>query len=298
MKINAKTQLGLSLNSDVAEQIIHQIYETQIKLNADAEHRLSSLAHLAELFREELEAYKDSKNALVLAMRSELLRDREMGYEMYPMRHYIMANTAMDLVKRVKINPHKFDVKFLTNVKNKKITFLLGSDLAIRVSKVNKIIYCSIILRITAPDSEAGFRVKFDLCSINTESGKINFPSNMEKPFEHPDFILLLQLIIFTELSVLETVVIKPNGKHGAKKEGKLFNESKHNITIVDSTWNRLIVRTEGFGVSGHFRLQPCGKGLINRELIWIDAFTKNGYIRRPKGNPLNEPLQQENHEA
>jgi hypothetical protein len=58
-----------------------------------------------------------------------------------------------------------------------------------------------------------------------------------------------------------------------------LLNNSKHNIVYVDSLWKQRI-STEGFKVSGHFRLQPFGEGRKKRRLIWIESFNKEGYNR------------------
>jgi hypothetical protein len=51
----------------------------------------------------------------------------------------------------------------------------------------------------------------------------------------------------------------------------------------LDSTWFTTIVRSEGFKVGGHFRMQPFGKNLSDRKLIWISPFDKNGYTRKAK---------------
>ena len=39
-------------------------------------------------------------------------------------------------------------------------------------------------------------------------------------------------------------------------------------------------IRTESFKVTGHWRFQPCGVGMLERKLIWIDTFEKSGYVR------------------
>jgi hypothetical protein len=60
----------------------------------------------------------------------------------------------------------------------------------------------------------------------------------------------------------------------------KYINETDISIKIINSTWFTNIVRTTGFAVSGHFRLQPYGKDRKDRKLIWINEFEKQGYTR------------------
>lgn len=69
---------------------------------------------------------------------------------------------------------------------------------------------------------------------------------------------------------------------NGAIKQGysRFLNNSKTNITFVDSLWKQRI-STEGFKVSGHFRLQPIGEKRLKRKLIWIEEFDKHGYNRK-----------------
>ena len=53
------------------------------------------------------------------------------------------------------------------------------------------------------------------------------------------------------------------------------------------------------FTVSGHFRLQPCGKGLTDKKMIWIEPYEKGlgldlssnpGGIKQPMTNVVIEP--------
>ena len=84
-----------------------------------------------------------------------------------------------------------------------------------------------------------------------------------------------LAYIVFGDV---KTDLIKPqkNIKVGYKK---IWNGSDKDVYFVDSLWKRRVV-TSGFSVSGHFRLQACGKSLSKRKLIWIESFDKYGYNR------------------
>jgi hypothetical protein len=86
----------------------------------------------------------------------------------------------------------------------------------------------------------------------------------------------------FMQYVEIETKVINPQKKD--KHIGvKYLNETNHKIEILDSTYFTTISRTEGFGVSGHFRFQPFGTNRSDRKLIWISPFEKTGYTKVAK---------------
>lgn len=98
---------------------------------------------------------------------------------------------------------------------------------------------------------------------------------------------LIITFLVFKRYCEIETKVIPANKKD--KHVGiKYVNETKNNVTILDSTWFTTIVKSEGFGVRGHFRFQPYGPGMQLRKLVWIEPFEKEGYTRTAK--VLNEP--------
>lgn len=96
----------------------------------------------------------------------------------------------------------------------------------------------------------------------------------------------LITLLLFLKYCDLETKIIKP-GKIEKHVGEKYFNDNKMPIKILNSTWFTTIVRSEGFGVTGHFRFQPYGPGMTQKKLIYIEPFQKYGYIR--KATVLNQ---------
>lgn len=100
------------------------------------------------------------------------------------------------------------------------------------------------------------------------------------------EFSGIMQLLTFIELGDIEVKWLHPLQKEKSptgKKEDNTYNASLHTVYVVDSSWNQIIIRTTGFAVRGHFRLQPCGPGNLDRKLMWISAFEKHGYMRKPK---------------
>lgn len=97
---------------------------------------------------------------------------------------------------------------------------------------------------------------------------------------------------IFTALAVLllkkfgkvETVLVGGNVRREIDSTKEVVtNKAPFPITYLDCSWLKTIVRTEGFLVRGHFRLQPCGEKRLERKLIYIEPFQKHGYTRTAK---------------
>lgn len=86
----------------------------------------------------------------------------------------------------------------------------------------------------------------------------------------------------FTEPTIKE-VMGGTSTKKLILKDDRIINDSPNSIEIIDENFFKTIIRTDGFGVNGHFRLQPVGKNKTNRKLIYIEPFQKNGYTRIAK---------------
>lgn len=88
----------------------------------------------------------------------------------------------------------------------------------------------------------------------------------------------LMRLCLFTKYASIETKILKPNQKI-KDIVCKYKNETNLNINILDSKWFTNLVKSDGFTVRGHFRLQPKKiNGEMSKELIWISDFQKTGY--------------------
>lgn len=83
--------------------------------------------------------------------------------------------------------------------------------------------------------------------------------------------------LLFMKYAEVETVDVGP-GKRNNLFDCKYTNETEVKITILNSTWFTTLVKSDAFKVRGHFRFQPCGEGLKDRKLIWINEFQKEGY--------------------
>jgi hypothetical protein len=120
---------------------------------------------------------------------------------------------------------------------------------------------------------------------IDMRSGAYYFDGNYSR-----EFSIVMQILTFVELGDIEIIELRAGKNNGGdKKTDKVTNTSKNTVYVVDSTWNQIIIRTEGFAVRGHFRLQTCGVNHADRKMIWVGAFEKHGYKRTPKAKILHD---------
>jgi hypothetical protein len=84
---------------------------------------------------------------------------------------------------------------------------------------------------------------------------------------------------MFKTYAQVETKIVNAKSKSKTNTE-KYLNDTDMNLTFLDSKWFTNLVRSDGFSVRGHFRLQPKKNkdGQWTRELIWINQFQKSGY--------------------
>jgi hypothetical protein len=85
-------------------------------------------------------------------------------------------------------------------------------------------------------------------------------------------------LKMFKSYAEVETKIMPPKARIKGF-ECKYINDTRFELTYLDSKWFTNLVKSDGFNVRGHFRLQPMKKdGKWTRELIWISEFSKTGY--------------------
>lgn len=98
-----------------------------------------------------------------------------------------------------------------------------------------------------------------------------------------------IMLILFIKYADVEIKHLK-GGQRLKEISCKYVNETKGVVNILDSKWFTTLVKSDAFKVRGHFRLQPCGEGMKDRKLIWINDFQKDGYTApaRKLSQPMN----------
>jgi hypothetical protein len=235
----------------------------------------------------------DETKKIAIAEISEVISDINNKF-------YLFTDAAYQIAQRLKFDEDKFDANFLSVIPNrKKVTYLMGdtfyrwykSEKKIMVFGCNQKKLTDDLkdfyeTRGIAPDIEEfknrkatpEFDVRWYFFSIHLEEDAYSLPPNPIAPFTKDTWIEFIKMIIFTELSELETVVLEPNQKSGTRKTERYFNESKSRVVIVDSAWSKTLIKADGFLVSGHPRLQSYGERNKYRKYVWIDTYTKEGY--------------------
>jgi hypothetical protein len=97
---------------------------------------------------------------------------------------------------------------------------------------------------------------------------------------EYISFIVSFHIL--KKYSQVETKILEPHSKVKAFN-CKYYNDTDHQIEIMDSTWFTTLVKSDEFKVRGHFRFQACGQAFKDKKLIWIKDFKKEGYTRKAR---------------
>lgn len=293
MMISSNTQLGLRFKDHVLKRDFLQLRLDDIHKSLDeSKERLSEIEkeHVGILIKmgkdqheaqAEVQSFRMRPNAeFVVAGLDEKLTDKEMAEELSDMmldngeKTFLITAGVEAPSKRIKVGEN-FSGTAFASMKPGKYTYLLGRNEMCRfVVKGN-------FLRGFYFDDVKRIAFEFFYC---TSDGTYHVTGDRNDIFTR-----ITQLILFIHLGDIEVIMIEAGRNNGkGKKDGKVTNNSNNTVYVVDSSWNQLIIRTEGFAVMGHFRLQPCGVAMRERKLIWIDAFEKHGYKRRPRAQIID----------
>lgn len=191
---------------------------------------------------------------------------------------YAVRKTVLDGLSRIKLK-NEPNLMYLDQIPNCKRMYMLSPDEFIVMRKNGQDIH---ILRFLASPNEKGVYYQWNFTRIDIEE---NYISTSNDDFATESISLFLKLITFVELTEIDVIEIPGYSKFGTRNTGKIMNETDLKITIIDSRWNTVVIRTEGFDVSGHFSLRAVGKGRTEKKLIWINPYRKHGYIRNAKLN-------------
>lgn len=187
---------------------------------------------------------------------------------------YVIRKTVQDICAKINVKDEKkFD--YLQKVKDGNRILVLDENRLFKYFKDgNRIVVAYFALD---GDKYIYHMFNFDLDTA--------YESRMENEAMAQAEKLFIQLIMFLEYAPFGEIYLKPNQQNGTRNEGKVLNDTPQNLIIVDSAWNKVIVRTEGFTVSGEtgfgfLALRACGVGRYDRKFVWISPFEKKGYVR------------------
>lgn len=198
--------------------------------------------------------------------------------------YYITESVTEKLeLLKVKRKDGKYDYTIFNSLTPQKCTFILPDNRLVRMmiteNTVDPLILFDYIRFVLEDKKQVTGNMNNCLFFVDRVTGE------QCEHFSHPDVVeiedYLYKLLCFIYLSEVEEVVLKPGQKMGTRRSGKIINDIRHDLTVINSKWNITSIRTEGFQVSGHFQLQPYGPEMSLAKVIWIDLFQKNGYVRK-----------------
>ncbi|MVN79269.1 hypothetical protein GO988_23295 [Hymenobacter sp. HMF4947] len=188
--------------------------------------------------------------------------------------NYLLTEPAQQVISRIKVGD-LFDIEILRTLPENKTlfyNFLVGKD---------RVLYCEwnknelYVIDLQRYADSPAIKRSVSLISL-TASPKLFDPTTVEA----------IRCLMFLNLTAPELIQLAAGKKLGTRAQGH-YNATSLPVVLVDSTWNKYLVRTEGFEVSGHFRLQRCGPGNAELKLTWIKPYQKHGYVRLPKTEGL-----------
>ena len=193
---------------------------------------------------------------------------------------YYITKAAQRLIDR--INVGKADYSIFGKIGNINIAIAIADlDYGIVHCRIQDGILSTLMMRINSD-----YHLSYDLVRVNSESGEWRHAIgvvdnwNEEQEAKFRDKIMKVLIYLFLSDVIVQMIPIgRSNGQ--PKKQGKIINDSSQPVKVVTSKWNTLTVRTGGFEVGGHFRLQPFGIDRKEVRLVYIKPYKKKGYTRR-----------------
>lgn len=249
MILNSNTQLGLRYNNEFNMKILNEmIYISDFN-------KVSNYSNL----------YYKIDDSIYLKRKVQSVINIVKSDDTHA-KFYYLNPQALTITKKIKI-PINFNFGLLTNVSDGTFIYLINNSSMLKFTKIDNIIQ--------------GFsrteNSEFQQFWIDITNNEIWF-SNKESLF-----INNLQMMIYVHFGDI-TIKTLPSGhihQDFVMSTIDATNQSKHDINIVDSIWNTIIIRDEEFGVNGHFRFQPIRNK--QHKLIYIKPFKKHGYVRNAK---------------
>ena len=304
MLLNSTTQLGLAFTKAMQEELYRIHYGKYLK-DKDFTHQVIATSQVADLFNNSgNKNYYITKTALDIASRIKIDKDKLNDFDFLckglPMKKctFLMGKDKFYRWNRsdengeimvicVKIT--RGDEEFKKQIQviaeafkhlstNQILTLIKGM-----VDDGEVTAYQGMVLEnaIKSKDFSGNMPEGLFYSMWGIRDGKLFYPEHEKNEEFYNDMIEFVKILVFTELSEIELEVLKPKQSVGTRNSGtKISNQSLDNITIVNSSWNKILIRTDGFKVTGHLRLQPYGPNMELRKLIYIEDYEKSGYIR------------------
>ena len=130
----------------------------------------------------------------------------------------------------------------------------------------------------------------WSLCRMNDDGNLLErkqYETLLDRCTDAMDYTtsLLENYFLFCHFAEVKTRYVAREGSREAKKlpaDGEV-SSCQLPLRRMYADYYTTIIRSEGFGVKGHFRMQACGRNHREHRLVYIKPFEKKGYTRRAK---------------
>lgn len=195
-------------------------------------------------------------------------------------KSYIISKSVIENLDMLKINKDgdHFNWSVFKDLRNQKVTFIFQDGTALRMIVSEETIwFCHIKFNLDKGQDNNG-HMYWVMFYFNRQTGELCDHFNHSDVKEMEEFIY--KFLCFFYLTGNDEIIIPAGKVHGTRKTGKISNDLPFSVTLVNSRWNTTIIRTEAFGVRGHFRVQRKGISRQDYEVIFIEPYEKTGYVR------------------
>ncbi len=202
---------------------------------------------------------------------------------------YLVSNSVIENLDMLKINKkdEHYNWQVFKGLKNQKVTFIFNDNSCLRMLVSDDTIWFCHIKFTFEKSSDNDGKMYWVMFYFDRESGELCDHFNHKDVLDMEEYIY--KFLCFFYLTNNSEEIIPAGVVYGTRKSGKIKNDFNFPLVLVNSRWNTTTIRTEQFGVRGHFRIQPRGVGRQDYEVIFIEPYTKDGYIRKAQSD-LHKP--------
>lgn len=198
-------------------------------------------------------------------------------------QHYYITKPVLELCSKLRVK-EPYDVEWLSPLPDGTRQLNFPGNF-IRYSKTGN----RIVALAAYSDTDKGMPTAFTAFNFDLEKKKLSSTEILDDYDEQNASLggdydavakkQFFQLITFMELAPIEEITIPVGTKHGTKKSPEnLLNTQRFPITVVNSSWNKVIRRQGVIDVGGHFRKQAYGPQYSKRRLIYILPFSYESF--------------------
>ena len=220
-----------------------------------------------------------------------LVRDRFDLWVEKDIRKLVMTKKCLDLIETLKVDKNvRYD--YLKTLPNRTDMIYIDKDVSVVYKKTdNRIVVVYCVNENSFNGNKDEITIKQYTIDIDLENRvhfyTDSFTDQHDKQRDESLYMRFVKLISFIELGETTFKIVPPKDKVGNFVKGtECKNLTKKEFIVVDTNWNEVSIRLDGFPVRSHLRLlKPNGTTRLDYKIVSVRSYLKNGYNR----NHLNK---------